>query len=135
MSAWVSPVCGRAFTMLSIFTASTRFSEGTGSPVNRDWDGGEAAAAALADCPQPHSASGPATTITAATAAAALRRVHVIALSDHFQVVPFHPRRIRVVMLLCLPAKPPPGPGPGRLLPGPPGPPADLFLKRSRPAL
>ena len=36
MSAWVSPVCGLAFTMLSIFTASTRFSEGTGSPVNGD---------------------------------------------------------------------------------------------------
>ena len=115
MSAWVSPVCGRAFTMLSIFTASTRFSEGTGSPVNGDWDRCEGAAGTLADCPQPQSASGPAATITAATAVAAWRRVHVIALSDHFQVVPFHPRRIRVVMLLWLQAQPPPVPGPGRL--------------------
>src|SRR5262245_36019516 len=36
MSAWVSPVCGRANTMLSTFTASTRFSEDTWSPVNGD---------------------------------------------------------------------------------------------------
>src|SRR5258708_12525834 len=42
MSAWVSPVCGRAYTMLSIFTASTRFSECTGSPVNGDRSCGEA---------------------------------------------------------------------------------------------
>jgi hypothetical protein len=42
MSARVSPVCGRAFTILSIFTASTRSSEVTGSPVNgdRSWTGG-----------------------------------------------------------------------------------------------
>src|SRR5258708_6326826 len=42
MSAWVSPVCGRVYTMLSIFTASTRFSECTGSPVNGDPTCGEA---------------------------------------------------------------------------------------------
>src|SRR6266480_2208811 len=36
MSARASPVCGRAYTMLSILTASTRCSEGTGSPVNGD---------------------------------------------------------------------------------------------------
>src|SRR5229473_3055829 len=34
MSARLSPVCGRAFTMLSILTASTGPSDVTGSPVN-----------------------------------------------------------------------------------------------------
>jgi len=86
MSAWVSPVCGRAFTMLSIFTASTRFSAGTGSPVNGDsWCGvGEGVAAAGFACPPPRSASSrpatkPATMTTAATAMTALFRVHLIA--------------------------------------------------------
>ncbi len=36
MSAELMPVCGRANTMLSIFTASTRRSDLTGSPVNGD---------------------------------------------------------------------------------------------------
>src|SRR5580700_3456412 len=44
MSAAISPVCGRAYTMLSILTASTGPSDDTGSPVNGDssWvgDGG-----------------------------------------------------------------------------------------------
>jgi hypothetical protein len=43
MSASVSPVCGRASALLSIFTASTGVSEDTGSPVNgdRSWGGDE----------------------------------------------------------------------------------------------
>jgi hypothetical protein len=39
MSAWLSPVCGRAFTMLSIFTASTGPRDVTGSPVNGEVSG------------------------------------------------------------------------------------------------
>src|SRR5271166_424092 len=39
MSASVSPVCGRAYTILSILTASTLPSERTGSPVNGDTSG------------------------------------------------------------------------------------------------
>src|SRR5215471_8284448 len=44
MSAWVSPVHGRAPAALSIFTASTGLSEGTGLPVNgdRSWGEGDA---------------------------------------------------------------------------------------------
>ena len=43
MSALASPVHGRPCTVLSIFTASTGFSEDTGSPVNgdRSWGGDE----------------------------------------------------------------------------------------------
>ena len=37
MSADCSPVCGRAVTMLSIFTASTGLSARTGSPVNGEY--------------------------------------------------------------------------------------------------
>src|SRR5580698_10867059 len=37
MSADWSPVCGRAVTMLSIFTASTGLSARTGSPVNGEY--------------------------------------------------------------------------------------------------
>src|SRR5262249_31213177 len=39
MSASGRPVCGRAYTMLSIFTASTRFRDFTLSPVNGDRSG------------------------------------------------------------------------------------------------
>src|SRR5215470_19328951 len=39
MSAAFSPVCGRAWTMLSIFTASTGPSLATGSPVNGEVSG------------------------------------------------------------------------------------------------
>ena len=80
MSAWVSPVCGLAFTMLSIFTASTRFSEGTGSPVNgdRSWGACDGADA----CPQAASstATRPASTTAAATVTA-LCLIHLIASS------------------------------------------------------
>ena len=87
MSAWVSPVCGRAFTMLSIFTASTRFSEDTGSPVNGDSNGravGEGVADTGFACPPPRAASStpvtrPAKTTTAATAMTALFRIQLIA--------------------------------------------------------
>src|SRR5215831_10022129 len=41
MSAWVSPVHGRAPAALSIFTARTGLSEGTGLPVNGDRSWGE----------------------------------------------------------------------------------------------
>src|SRR5215831_20473219 len=40
MSAPVSPVCGRAGALLSIFTATTGVSEDTRSPVNGDLSGG-----------------------------------------------------------------------------------------------
>ena len=43
MSADCSPVCGLAFTMLSIFTASTGPSARTGSPVNGSSSGPGAA--------------------------------------------------------------------------------------------
>src|SRR6516225_195331 len=88
MSAWVSPVCGRAFTMLSIFTARTLFSAGTGSPVNGDlscWLGvGEGVADASFAVPPPRSASSnPATRAaritTDATEMTTLWRVHHIA--------------------------------------------------------
>src|SRR5690348_18459809 len=39
MSAWVRPVCGRASTRLSIFTASTSRGPGTCSPVKGDSSG------------------------------------------------------------------------------------------------
>src|SRR5260370_2375338 len=94
MSAWLSPVCGRANTMLSNFTASTRFNEGTGSPVNGDRNGGAGAgeregdgvARGLSACPPPRSASSalvtpPAKMSTAATAMTALCRVHIVAPS------------------------------------------------------
>ena len=45
MSALVRPVCGRASTMLSIFTASTGPSVLTGSPVKGDTSGTAAWAA------------------------------------------------------------------------------------------
>src|SRR5215472_3716789 len=86
MSAWLSPVCGRAFTMLSILTASTRFSEGTGSPVNGDRSGpagdGDGAAAPLA-CPPWRSAiyapvTRPARRTTASTVMSVLCRAHII---------------------------------------------------------
>src|SRR5258708_2520882 len=95
MSAWVSPVCGRAYTMLSIFTASTRFSECTGSPVNGDRSCGEACEGAGAAAAagrggvvraQPLNTSTapvarPTRVTTAAAAFVVLRRVHIIAPS------------------------------------------------------
>src|SRR5436190_948565 len=89
MSARVSPVDGRASTTLSIFTASTRFSEDTGSPVNgeRSCAVGEGVTDAVLACPPPRNASSapvtrPASTTTAAAVVtAALRRVQVIASS------------------------------------------------------
>ena len=90
MSAWVSPVCGLAFTMLSIFTASTRFSEGTGSPVNgdRSWracDGADA-------CPQAASSTvtTPASTTAAATVVTALCLIHLIASSRAAHLTRMH---------------------------------------------
>src|SRR6266487_5974863 len=91
MSARASPVCGRAYTMLSILTASTRFSEGTGSPVNGDRScaaaegEGDGAAAPLA-CPPWRSvinepATRPASRTAAATAISVLCRAHIIARS------------------------------------------------------
>ncbi len=85
MSAWVRPVCGRAYTMLSIFTASTRFSDGTGAPVNGDRSRAVGAGAGV-PLPQPDSTSSapvtrPAKTPAAVTAAAGLCRVHIIAPS------------------------------------------------------
>src|SRR5580704_12225500 len=81
MSAWVSPVCGLAFTMLSIFTASTRFGEVTGSPVNgdRSWGACDGADA----CPQAASSTvmTPASTTAAATVVTALCLIHLIASS------------------------------------------------------
>src|SRR5580704_11649258 len=81
MSAWVSPVCGLAFTMLSIFTASTRFSEVTGSPVNgdRSWGACDGADA----CPQAASSTvmTPASTTAAATVVTAWCLIHLIASS------------------------------------------------------
>src|SRR5262249_2866470 len=72
MSAWVSPVCGLAFTMLSIFTVSTRFSEGTGSPVNgdRSWTVGEGRAT-VARSPPRSARSPPVTRPARVTTAAA----------------------------------------------------------------
>src|SRR6516164_458630 len=81
MSAWVSPVCGLEYTMLSIFTASTRFSEGTGSPVNgdRSWRACDGAGA----CPQAASnaPAKPANTTTADTVMTALCLIQLIASS------------------------------------------------------
>src|SRR5437868_3538732 len=51
MSAAFSPVCGRARTMLSIFTASTGPREVTGSPVNGEVSGPVAAAGEVAGLP------------------------------------------------------------------------------------
>src|SRR3984957_13932454 len=89
MSAWVSLVCGLAFTMLSIFTASTRFSEGTGSPVNgdRSWRACNGAGA----CPQ--AASSTVTTPASTTAAAtvtALCLIHLIASSRAAHLTRMH---------------------------------------------
>src|SRR5262252_2430087 len=81
MSAWVRPVCGLAFTMLSIFTVSTRFSEGTGSPVNgdRSWRAcGGAGACSQAASSAP---AEPASTTTAATVMTALCLIQLIAPS------------------------------------------------------
>src|SRR6185437_1308206 len=82
MSAWVIPVCGLAFTMLSIFTASTRFSECTGSPVNgdRSWRECDGAGA----CPQAASSTvtKPASTTTAATVMTAWCLINLIASSQ-----------------------------------------------------
>jgi len=74
MSASVSPVCGRAGTLLSIFTASTGVSEDTGSPVNGDrswagdvsdgvagWVGAGVAAAGLTRTPLLDTSSAPTT--------------------------------------------------------------------------
>src|SRR5437773_707399 len=91
MSARASPVCGRAYTMLSILTASTRCSEDTGSPVNGDRSRaaaegeGDGAAAPLA-CPPWRSAinepaTRPASRTAAATAISVLCRAHIIARS------------------------------------------------------
>lgn len=46
MSAWRSPVCGRAWAMLSILTAITGPGAATGSPVNGDSSLGLAAGSA-----------------------------------------------------------------------------------------
>src|SRR5712691_4305142 len=90
MSAWVSPVCGLAFTMLSTFTASTRFSEGTGSPVNgdRSWRARDGADA----CPQAASSTvtTPANTTAAATVMTALCLIHLIASSRAAHLTRMH---------------------------------------------
>jgi hypothetical protein len=67
--------------MLSIFTASTRFSEATGSPVNGDRS--SAGAAAFPACPPPRNATSapatsPAKTTTATTMMTALCRAHIM---------------------------------------------------------
>jgi hypothetical protein len=58
MSAAFSPVCGRACTMLSIFTASTGPGEVTGSPVNGEVSEPVAAACVPAGPPAPGLADG-----------------------------------------------------------------------------
>src|SRR5215469_6997666 len=88
--------------MLSIFTASTRFSADTGSPVNGDR---KSAPAALRACPPPcNASSAPATraarTTTAATVTTVLYRAHLIASSRvargrtaravHIRASPYH---------------------------------------------
>ena len=89
MSAWVSPVCGLAFTMLSIFTASTRFSEVTGSPVNGDRSWGACNGADA--CPQAASSmvTTPASTIAAA-ALTVLSLIHLIASSRAAHLTRMH---------------------------------------------
>src|SRR6516165_2951895 len=84
MSAWVSPVCGLAYTMLSIFTASTRFSEFTGSPVNGDRSCGACAGRDDAGAfPQAASSAPakPASVAAAATVLTALCLIRLIASS------------------------------------------------------
>src|SRR5215469_8866400 len=81
MSAWVRPVCGLAYTMLSIFIASTRFSDGTDSPVNGDriWRASDGAGA----CAQAASSAltRPASTTAAVTGVTALCLIHLTASS------------------------------------------------------
>src|SRR5690349_6602950 len=77
MSARVSPVCGRAFTMLSIFTASTRFSEVTGSPVNGDHSWTERGCCATVARSPPRSTSSPPVTRPARVTTAAAPITHL----------------------------------------------------------
>src|SRR5580700_703774 len=88
MSAWVSPVCGLAFTMLSIFTASTRFSECTGSPVNgdRSWRAGDGDGA----CPQAARSTVTTPASTAAATVTALCLIHLIASSRAAHLTRMH---------------------------------------------
>src|SRR5262245_47690740 len=88
MSARVRPVHGRPSAVLSIFIASTRFSEGTGSPVNgdRSWaecDGEGVAATCLTVPRLPSTSSAPTTrsvrTMAAPTVKVILCRVHAMA--------------------------------------------------------
>src|SRR5450755_2306476 len=88
MSALVSPVCGRACAMLSIFTARTRRSAVTGSPVKGDSScAGEALelCAGLAGVPWPlpetrmRPVVTPATATAADAAATVFLRLHIMA--------------------------------------------------------
>src|SRR5262245_57204487 len=71
MSAWLTPVCGRASTRLSIFTASTGRGPGTGSPVKGDRSPGDTLGEDPVPAPGPEPALRISPTVTPADATTA----------------------------------------------------------------
>ena len=88
MSASVSPVCGRAGPMLSIFTAITRPSAATGSPVNgENNDRDEPVGAGVAGVSEPGTST--ATSVAASPMAAAADAPITIFWRGHLMVPTF----------------------------------------------